>query len=147
MTTEVKSSTATMISCMSYRDPNTAVEWLGKAFGFAPHAVYKDDDGIVMHAELFLGNGMIMIGPDQKGDFGKRFMTMPDKVGGRCTQAVYVIVEDVDAHHGRAAAAGAEILIAPKDESYGGRNYAVRDPEGHVWSFGSYDPWKVAAKS
>lgn len=131
----------TMISCMSYRDPNAAIEWLGKAFGFAPHAVYKDDAGTVVHAELTCGAGMIMIGPVGKGDFGQRFMTTPEKAGGRCTQAVYVIVDDVDAHHARAAAAGAEIVMPPKDEDYGGRNYAARDPDGHVWSFGSYDPW------
>ena len=147
MTGGGKKTTATMISCMSYRDPNAAVAWLGKAFGFTPHAVYKDDSGIVMHAELSFGNGMIMIGPEGKGDFGKRYMTMPDKAGDRCTQTVYVIVDDVDAHHARAAAAGAEIVIAPKDESYGGRNYAARDPEGHLWSFGSYDPWAGPAKT
>ena len=137
----------TMISCFSYADPNTALAWLEKAFGFYPYAVHKDDTGAVVHAEMTFGDGMIMIGPDGKGDFSKRFMTMPDKADGRCTQTVYVIVEDVDAHHAHAVTAGAEILIAPKDESYGGRNYAARDPEGHVWSFGSYDPWKAEAKS
>ena len=147
MAAKPKATTATMISCMSYRDPNAAVDWLGKAFGFEPRAVYKDDNGVVMHAELTFGNGMIMIGPDDKGDFGKRFMTMPDRAGGRSTQAVYVIVDDVDAHHAQAQAAGAEIVTAPKDESYGGRNYAARDAEGHVWSFGSYDPWQQPAKT
>ncbi len=135
---------ATMISCLNYRDATAAVDWLIAAFGFAPHTVYKDADGNVAHAELTSGHGMIMIGPTGKGDFGTRFMTMPDGAGGRCTQVVYVIVSDVDAHHARAKAAGADIVIEPKDESYGGRNYAARDPEGHVWSFGSYDPWAVA---
>ena len=145
MTAEPKTTTVNMISCMSYRDPIAAVTWLERAFGFKPHAVYKDDAGQVIHAELTFGNGMIMIGPVDKGDFGKRFMTMPDKAGGRCTQSIYVIVDDVDGHHARAATAGAEIVIAPKDESYGGRNYSVRDPDGHVWSFGSYDPWAKPA--
>ena len=95
----------------------------------------------VVHAELTFGNGMIMLGPIDKGEFGVRYMTMPNAAGGRCTQAVYVIVDDVDAHHVRAAAAGAEILMPPKDQDYGGRVYSVRDPEGHVWSFGSYDPF------
>lgn len=142
-----KSTTATLISCMSYRDPNAAVDWLGRAFGFEPHAIYKDETGNVMHAELKFGNGMIMIGPDGKGEFGKKYMTMPERAGRRCTQAVSVIVEDVDVHHARAKAAGAEILVAPKDEDYGGRNYAARDPEGHAWSFGSYDPWTARGKS
>lgn len=103
--------------------------------------MHKNEAGNVAHAELTFGPGKIMIGPANKTDFSNRYMTTPENAGGRCTQTVYVIVVDVDAHHARAAAAGAEILIAPKDESLGGRNYAARDPEGHVWSFGSYDPW------
>ena len=141
MSTAAKSTTVTMISCFGYRDPQAAIEWLGTAFGFEPRAVHKNEAGGVVHAELTFGRGMIMIGPAGESDFNKHYMTTPEKAGARCTQTVYVIVEDVDAHHARAAAAGAEILIAPKDESYGGRNYAARDPEGHVWSFGSYDPW------
>lgn len=56
----------TMISCMSYRDPNKAIAWLDKAFGFEQHAVYRDDAGDVMHAELTCGAGMIMIGPPDR---------------------------------------------------------------------------------
>ncbi len=142
-----KTTTATMISSMGYRDANAAVEWLSRAFGFEEHAVYRNGDGAVVHAELVFGNGMIMFGPRDsqgEGEFGKRFMTMPDKTGGRCTQAVYVIVDDADAHHARAKAAGAEIVTPLKDESYGGRGYSARDPEGHLWSFGTYDPWTRA---
>lgn len=130
-----------VISCMSYRDPNAAIEWLATAFGFTPHAVHRDDAGVVAHAQLTFGAGMIMIGPHNKSEFSQRFMAMPAEASNRCTQAVYVIVDDVDAHHAQAVASGAEILIPPKDVDYGGRNYTARDPEGHVWSFGSYDPW------
>jgi uncharacterized glyoxalase superfamily protein PhnB len=136
-----------LVSCLNYKDATAAVDWLGRAFGFREHAVYRDDDGQVVHAELAFGNGLIMLGPDQGGEFGKLVMTLPERAGGRCTQAIYVIVDDVDAHHARAVAAGAEILIAPRDESYGGRTYAARDPEGHAWSFGSYDPWAASAAS
>lgn len=130
-----------LVSCLNYKDADAAVEFLCRAFGFKENAVHRDEAGRVVHAELVFGNGMIMLGPDQGGEFGKRVMTLPERAGGRCTQTLYVIVDDVDAHHARAAAAGAEILTAPKDESYGGRNYSARDPEGHAWSFGSYDPW------
>jgi len=41
-------------------------------------------------------------------------------------------------------AAGAEVVIEIKDEDYGGRGCSCRDPEGNVWSFGSYDPWTSA---
>jgi uncharacterized glyoxalase superfamily protein PhnB len=138
-----KATTVTMISCLSYSDPDAAIVWLEKAFGFIPYAVYRDDSGAVMHAELVFGNGMIMIGPSAKGAFSKRFMAMPRDCGNRCTQAVCVIVDDVDAHHAKAVAAGAEIVMAPEDQSYGARTFAARDPEGHVWSFGDYDPWAV----
>lgn len=133
-----------LISCLGYKDADAAVGWLCRAFGFKEHAVYRDDAGKVVHAQLIFGNGMIMLGPDQGGEFGRMVMTLPERAGGRCTQTLYVIVDDVDAHHARAAAAGAETIIAPRDESYGGRSYSVRDPEGHAWSFGSYDPWAKA---
>src|SRR5688572_4569710 len=137
---------SSLISCLGYKDADAAVEWLCRAFGFQEHAVYRDDAGKVMHAELTFGNGMVMLGPDQGGEFGKRFMTLPERAGGRCTQIVCIIVDDVDAHHERARAAGAEIVMAPQDQSYGGRSYAARDPEGHAWSIGSYDPWAQPAK-
>lgn len=138
-----KATTATMISCLGYRDADAAVDWLCRAFGMQQHAVYRDDTGKIVHAELSFGNGMIMIGPSNQGDFGKRFMTMPDKTGGRETQTVYVIVDDADAHHARAVAERAQIVMPLESKGYGGKSYAARDLEGHLWSFGTYDPWQV----
>jgi uncharacterized glyoxalase superfamily protein PhnB len=138
---------SSLISCLGYKDADAAVDWLCRAFGFKEHAVYRNEAGRVVHAELTFGNGMIMLGPDQGGEFGKLVMTLPECAGGRCTQTIYVIVADVDAHFTQASAAGAEMVIAPRGESYGGRSYSARDPEGHAWSFGSYDPWAVAAAS
>jgi uncharacterized glyoxalase superfamily protein PhnB len=68
-------------------------------------------------------------------------MRQPKAAGGS-TASLYVIVDDVDAHCARARAAGAEILIEPADQSYGGRDYSCRDLDGHLWSFGTYDPFK-----
>lgn len=53
----------------------------------------------------------------------------------------YIIVEDADAHYARATGAGAKIVLDIKDEDYGGCGYSCRDPEGHLWNFGTYDPW------
>jgi uncharacterized glyoxalase superfamily protein PhnB len=53
---------------------------------------------------------------------------------------LYVVVDDPDAHHRRAVAAGAEVVQPLTDEDYGSRGYTVRDPEGNVWSFGTYQP-------
>jgi uncharacterized glyoxalase superfamily protein PhnB len=54
--------------------------------------------------------------------------------------SVYLVVSDPDAHHQRATAAGAEIVIPLRDEDYGSRGYTARDPEGNLWSFGTYQP-------
>ncbi len=94
--------------------------------------------GKIAHAELTLDKGMIMLG-DVEREYG-RLVAAPEK-GQPVTQGIYVVVDDVDAHYGRAKAAGAEIVIDIKTQSYGGRNYTARDLEGHVWTFGSYDPW------
>ncbi len=134
---------ATTIPCLNYRDADAAVDWLCRAFGFTPHAVYRGEDGRVIHAELAYGDGMVMLGPFAAGEFGKKVMTMPADTGGRCTQSISVIVDDPDAHHARAVAAGAEIIMPLVNASYGGRGYSARDPEGHAWSFGSYDPWQA----
>jgi uncharacterized glyoxalase superfamily protein PhnB len=131
---------ATIIPAMRYRDAAAAVEWLCKAFGFERHLVVPGENGTVVHAQLTLGSGMIMLGPVLDTAFG-RLMKQPDEIGGAETQTAYVVVEDADAHYARAKAAGAEIVLEIKDEDYGGRGYSCRDPEGHIWTFGTYDPW------
>ena len=84
---------------------------------------------------------MIMLSSRSDTEFS-RLMKQPDEVKGAETQSPYVIVEDADAHYARAKTAGAEIVIDIADASYGGRGYSCRDIEGHLWSFGTYDPWK-----
>jgi uncharacterized glyoxalase superfamily protein PhnB len=81
-----------------------------------------------------------MLGSVVDSEFG-RLMKQPDEIGGAETQSCYVIVKDADAHYARAKAAGAKIVLDIKDEDYGGRGYSCRDPEGHIWTFGTYDPW------
>lgn len=64
----------------------------------------------------------------------------PRQLGGAMTGGIYVVVDDADSHHERARDAGAEIVQPLADEDYGSRGYAARDPEGHVWNFGTYRP-------
>jgi len=135
-----KQTTATVISNLRYRDCAGAVAWLTEAFGFETRAVHQDGSGRVVHAELTFGNGMIMIGPVSETPFSK-YMAQPDEVGGRETQCIYAIVENPDAHCARAQARGAKIISAPEDKPYGGRDYGCQDLEGHLWWFGTYDPW------
>jgi uncharacterized glyoxalase superfamily protein PhnB len=102
--------------------------------------VVPGEDGTIAHAQLTFGSGMIMLG-SARDDAFDRLQKTPAQVGGVGTQSPYIIVADADAHHARAVTAGATVVYALKDEDYGGRGYSCRDPEGHLWNFGTYDPW------
>jgi uncharacterized glyoxalase superfamily protein PhnB len=138
MAAKVKNGTASIVPALRYRDAPAAIRFLRDAFGFTEHLVVPGPNDTIVHAELALGYGMIMLGSGHGGEFD-RYMKAPD--GGPLTQTVYVIVADPDAHYARAKSAGAEILMDIKTEDYGGRGYTCRDPQGHIWTFGSYDPW------
>jgi len=140
MSSLAKNSKATVIPCLRYRDAQAAIEWLCRAFGFEKHLVVPGGGGTIAHAELSFGNGMIMLGSVKESEFD-RLMKQPDQIGGAETQAAYVIVSDADALYVRAKAAGAKIVLDIKDEDYGGRGFSCRDIEGHLWNFGTYDPW------
>jgi uncharacterized glyoxalase superfamily protein PhnB len=136
-------TTATIIPSLRYRDALAAIDWLCTAFGFEKNAVYADDKGIVQHAQLVFGNGMIMLGSVANASAWGERIAQPDEIGGRETQCAYVIVADCEAHYQHAKAAGAIIVDEYEVKDYGGAGYSCRDPEGHLWSFGSYDPWKA----
>jgi uncharacterized glyoxalase superfamily protein PhnB len=70
------------------------------------------------------------------------FIAHPNDIGGRETQFTYLVVPDADAVYHRAKTAGAEILLDIKTQPYGGRDFTCRDPQGHIWSVGTYDPWE-----
>jgi uncharacterized glyoxalase superfamily protein PhnB len=135
-----KNTKATVVPALRYRNAAAAIDWLCRAFGFERHLVVPGEGGTITHAQLRFGNGMIMLGSVADTEFG-RLMRQPDEVGGCETQSAYLIVADADAVYARAKAAGAEILLDIKDEDYGGRGFSCRDLEGHIWNFGTYDPW------
>ena len=138
---EAAATVATIIPALRYRDALAAIDWLCRAFGFGKRAVHADQRGVVQHAQLTFGNGMIMLGSvDNDRAWGRR-IAQPDEIGGRETQCPCVVVADCDAHYARAVAAGAEIVDPLEAKDYGGKGYSCRDPEGHLWWFGSYDPW------
>ena len=143
MADNAKNTTATVIPTMNYNDAGAAIEWLCDAFGFEKHLVVPGENGTIAHAELVFGNGMIMLGSAREDAFGK-LQKPPRALGGVGSQSPYIVVEDADKHYARAVAAGAEIVIDIKDEDYGGRGYSCRDPEGHLWNFGTFDPWATA---
>lgn len=130
-----------IVPAMRYRDAKRALEWLHRAFGFERHAVYENPDGTVMHAEMRFGEAFIMFGQVADTPFGQ-YMIQPEEAGGRNTISPYVVMPDADIapHYERAVAAGAVVLDPLSKKDYGGSGYSVRDIEGFVWSFGSYDP-------
>lgn len=131
---------ATVIPTVRYRDVPKAVEWLCRAFGMQVHRVVTDAGGAPCYAELTIGSGMLMVAPIEDTPFGK-LMVQPDEIGGVETQVCYLCIANARAHYKRAKAAGAVILLDPDNETNRGRGYSCRDPEGHVWNFGTYDPW------
>ncbi|WP_062439881.1 VOC family protein [Herbidospora daliensis] len=125
----------TVIPTIRYHDADKALAWLTAVLGFTSPEVYRSDDGVVVHAELSRGAGMVMLGSVGKG---------LDVVTGPAS--TYVVVDDleIDALYEIAKAAGVEVIRELRSEDYGGRGYTIRDPEGHVWSVGSYDPVNTA---
>jgi uncharacterized glyoxalase superfamily protein PhnB len=114
---------------LRYRDPRRAVDFIVDVFGFTSEMVHEDE-GRIVHAELSYGDGLVMVSPDS-----------PEPYGERAGYGwIYVAVEDADAHHAHAKAAGAEIVRELEDQDYGSRDYSARDFEGNVWSFGTYHP-------
>lgn len=134
---------STIIPGLRYRDAHAAIDWLCKAFGFEKHAVYENDQGGVEHAQLSYGSGMIMLGDVRDNEFG-RHMAQPEEIGGRETQCTYVVVANCKSHYQQAKDMGAVIVNDYAEKDYGGAGYSCRDPEGHLWSFGSYDPWHAS---
>ena len=111
---------------LRYEDPRAAHDWLQRALGFESVAVHEDG-GTIQHAEMRWGEDLIMFGAPSEG-FPKGPVT------------VYVTCEDPDAAYARAKEAGGEITRELVDQDYGSREFSVRDPEGHTWSFGTYEP-------
>lgn len=140
MNTHARDTVSTVIPTMRYRDAPAAIDWLCRAFGFEKHLVVPGENNTITHAQLTFGKGMIMLGSARADAFG-RYLNPPRDLGGSGTQGAYLIVADADTHYARAVAAGAQIIYDIKDEDYGGRGYSCLDPEGHLWSFGTYDPW------
>ena len=132
-----------IIPNLRYANALQAMDFLCAAFGFERRAVFTSerDPEVVQHAQLIWADRMVMVSSMNDTEYARAAnMKAAAQVGGS-TVGLYMIVDDVDAHADRARAAGAEIFLQPTDQPYGGRGYSARDPEGNVWSFGSYDPW------
>lgn len=124
-----------LISILRYRDPRMAIEWLANTLGFTRHFV-AEEGGQIVHAQMRLGTALVMLGPDHQDD--RYGMHSPLALNGT-NQCVYIALDgDVDGAHAHVKATGTEIITEPYDTPYGSREFTCRDPEGHVWSIGSY---------
>lgn len=124
---------------LTYADAPAAVRFLTDALGFdATMVMPGEEDGTIAHAELRLGNGMVMVGSKRDEGFG-----LLTKDHG--PSSIYLVIDDPDAHHERAVAAGAEVVMALVDQDYGSREYTAKDPEGNLWTFGTYQPFATGS--
>ena len=134
-----------IIPTLAYKDAKKAIKWLVDAFEFEKNMVHESEDGKVMHAQLTYKGNMIMLGSSNSGTPFSKLIKHPDEIDGYETQSNYIIIDDdeIDAHFERAKKHGAKIVMELVAEDYGGKNYVCYDIEGHLWSFGSYNPWKA----
>lgn len=120
----------TVFPTLSYDDAEAAIAFLTGAFGMVTGEVARDSEGRVNHAVLGWHHDVIMLS-------SRRDESSPFNTG---KAVLYLVTEDPDALHGKAEAAGAEIVMGLVDQPYGSREFAARDPEGNMWCFGTYQP-------
>ena len=134
-----------IIPTLGYKDAKKAIKWLCEAFDFEEKAVYDTEDGKVAHAELTYKGNMIMLGSSNSGSSFSKLIKHPEEIEGFETQSNYIIIDEdeIDAHYEKAKKHGAKIVIELTAQDYGGKDYSCYDLEGHLWSFGSYNPWKI----
>lgn len=125
----------TIFPILRYTDARAAIRWLCTAFGFREIFSVPETGEFVRHAQLSLSENIIMLGSCRDDDGLKSPQTL-----GAATQALCVNVPDVDAHFERARLEGAEITAPLQDTDFGSRQYSARDPEGHIWIFGTNRP-------
>lgn len=126
-----------MSSSLYYRDPAKMIDWLCSAYGFELRLKVEGEGGTIEHSELTYGDAVVMAGSEQSR-LGQHFRS--PAAAGCVTQALFLYVDDVDAHCERARRAGATIVKEPEDTDYGedywaDRSYGAQDPEGHHWWF------------
>lgn len=130
-----------MSSSLLYADAAAAIDWLASALDFQVQLRVEGEGGRIEHAELVYGGGLVMVSDASHAGHGAArfpYRAVPATLAGANTQSLTVYVDDVDAHHARAAAAGATILRAPQVNDHGegywaDRSYGLVDPGGHAW--------------
>ena len=122
-----------LFAYLSYRRVDAAISWL-EALGFEITARQEDDDGNVVHGELRLGDAVVMVAPADEP------YKTPRLLGRSTGGGLYLLVDDVAGIHGAALDSGGAEVFAPEKTEWGTERARVLDPEGHEWSFGTYEP-------
>ncbi|CAG9206325.1 VOC domain-containing protein [Paraburkholderia sabiae] len=136
---DIKPCPSDIYPSLTYDDAATAIDWLCNAFGFTKRFVVPGEGNRVEHSELSFGTGVVMVGsPKGSADQLPHRVSPAQRTG--VSEALCVYVDDPDAHHDRAVAAGARVVQPLRTEDYGARGYQVLDIEGHLWYFGNYRP-------
>jgi uncharacterized glyoxalase superfamily protein PhnB len=143
MNNYAKNCKSTVIPGLHYRNAMAMIEWLCETFGFQKQVLVTGPGDIVMHSQLTFGNGMIMIGSLNSGTPSSASAKHSDEIGGVESHMLSLIVTDCEELYLKAKAAGAKILSELEERDFGGRAFTCSDPEGHIWSFGTYDPWEA----
>ena len=120
---------ARVMPYLHYHDPDAAIEFLVKAFGFTLRFAHREA-GVVRHAQMGVDDTTFMLGPTHP-EFRSAAASALPALHASC----WCYVDDADAHCARARKAGAVILREPMDQPYGVREYDALDPEGQEWYF------------
>ena len=115
------------------RDAARAIEFYKQAFGAKDRGVMKGPDGKVMHAELQIGDSILMLA-DEMPEFGSR---SPQSIGGSPT-GLHIYTDNVDAAFDRAVKAGAQVEMPVMEQFWGDRYGKLKDPFGHSWSVATH---------
>lgn len=130
---------STIIPTLRYRDAPAAIEYLQNVLGFEAQLVVDGEHGTIEHAQMRHGTGMVMLSSILDTEYQKAIADGREPTG---KGEIYVVVDDAYAHADKARSFGAHIIMEPKEQDYGGAAYSLRDHEGNIWSFGSYNPWQ-----
>jgi uncharacterized glyoxalase superfamily protein PhnB len=122
----------TIYPTLRYRDARAAIKFLTDVLGLRADFVVDGPGDTIAHAQLAWENELVMLGSAIEGVRG-----IASEIGGCC---LYLAIDDPDGHHDRVVKAGAEVVMGLTDQEYGSREFAVRDPEGNLWCFGTYQP-------
>ena len=134
---------AQIIPSIRYRDCPSAITWLCDVFDFEEYLTVPSHSGEILHAQSVYNDCMIMLGSAHEGDAFGKLNSSPMELAGQNTASIYMVVANIDAHYQKTIDKGTEIILDIKDEEYGGRGYTCKDIEGHLWNFGTYNPWSA----